>query len=62
VHLPDRDFTTTVGDILMHVLLHEVAHHGDLTTILSALGAPEWGYYFVRHRMTQAGIPHPLDA
>ena len=50
-----RDFDTTVGDILMHVLLHEVAHHGDLTTILSALGAPELNYYFVRHRMAQAG-------
>lgn len=55
VHLPNRDFDTTVGDILMHVLLHEVAHHGDLTTILSALGAPELNYYFVRHRMRQAG-------
>jgi uncharacterized damage-inducible protein DinB len=55
VHLPKRDFDTTVGDILMHVLLHEVAHHGDLTTILAALGAPELNYYFVRHRMAQAG-------
>jgi uncharacterized damage-inducible protein DinB len=56
VHLPDRDFTTTTGDILMHVLLHEIAHHGDLTTILSALEVPEWGYHFVRHRMTRAGL------
>jgi uncharacterized damage-inducible protein DinB len=55
VHLPDRDFTTTVGDILMHVLLHEVAHHGDITTTLSALGGPDLSYYFVRHRMSQAG-------
>ena len=46
---------TTVGEVLMHVLVHEIAHHGDLTTILSALHAPDWGYFWMRHRMTRAG-------
>ncbi len=58
VHLPKREFTTTVGDILMHVLLHEVAHHGDLYTILASLdpaASDAAQLYWVRFRMGQAG-------
>jgi uncharacterized damage-inducible protein DinB len=27
------------GDVIAHILLHERGHHGDVTTLLSALGA-----------------------
>jgi uncharacterized damage-inducible protein DinB len=30
---------SSVGDILTHILMHERGHHGDISTILSQLGA-----------------------
>jgi uncharacterized damage-inducible protein DinB len=36
---PD-DNRSTVADVLLHILLHERGHHGDVTTLLSRAGAP----------------------
>jgi uncharacterized damage-inducible protein DinB len=33
------EMTVSVADILGHILLHERGHHGDVTTMLSQLGA-----------------------
>jgi len=33
------EMTVSVADILAHILLHERGHHGDVTTMLSQLGA-----------------------
>ena len=46
------------ADILGHILLHERGHHGDVTTMLSQLGATPPNidyltYVFFRTRQTQ---------
>ena len=33
-----------VEDILLHVLLHEIGHRGDVTTLMSAVGIPVPGF------------------
>jgi uncharacterized damage-inducible protein DinB len=45
----------TRGEIIAHILLHERGHHGDVSTLLSALGAEPPGidymtYVFFRNR------------
>ena len=52
------EMTVSVADILGHILLHERGHHGDVTTMLSQLGATPPNidyltYLFFRTRQTQ---------
>jgi len=34
----------SIEDILIHVLLHEIGHRGDVTTLMSAIGVPVPGF------------------
>jgi uncharacterized damage-inducible protein DinB len=52
---PDGPPEMTRGEIIAHILLHERGHHGDVSTLLSALGAETPGidymtYVFFRNR------------
>jgi uncharacterized damage-inducible protein DinB len=38
------------GDLVLHLVLHEIAHHGDVSTLMYQLGREPWvpGYRFSR--------------
>jgi uncharacterized damage-inducible protein DinB len=53
--VPGEPPEMTHGEIIAHILLHERGHHGDVSTLLSALGAESPGidymtYVFFRNR------------
>jgi uncharacterized damage-inducible protein DinB len=40
VGVPNPPTTASRADLIAHMLLHERGHHGDISTLLHALGAP----------------------
>jgi uncharacterized damage-inducible protein DinB len=53
------EMRVSLADVLAHILLHERGHHGDVTTILSQLGATIPGtdylvYVFFKQRQAKA--------
>jgi uncharacterized damage-inducible protein DinB len=53
--VPDGAREMTPAEIVLHLLLHERGHHGDVSTLFHALGSPLPGidymtYAFFRNR------------